>query len=213
MNSLIFFIGALLVAYYFYNQNTRYEGFSNINNSSKNNYKNYQNNKNNARNTVLKNKKNNLPPKPIKNTLPVAPSNHQTNNDNLNGIRINGNSDNEYASFDQSYSLQNGIPSDIANGKNYQTNFNMNYQPTTSQDLLPKDNNNTWAELNPTGSGSLQNVQFLNPSVHLGVNSQGQSRRNANYQIRSDIPNPQVQVSPWGQSTIEPDTNIRKLEI
>jgi hypothetical protein len=44
------------------------------------------------------------------------------------------------------------------------------------------------------------------------VNTIGQSLRNANYQLRADVPNPQVQVGPWQQSTIEPDLQRRPLE-
>jgi hypothetical protein len=41
----------------------------------------------------------------------------------------------------------------------------------------------------------------------------GQTLRNANLQIRSEPPNPQVAVSPWLNSTIEPDINRRPFEI
>jgi len=46
-----------------------------------------------------------------------------------------------------------------------------------------------------------------------GVNTVGQSLQNANRQLRSEPPNPQVKVSPWLQSTIEPDTDRKSLEI
>ena len=39
-----------------------------------------------------------------------------------------------------------------------------------------------------------------------------QSLRNANLNLRSEPPNPQVKVSPWLQTTIEPDLNRRPLE-
>jgi len=44
------------------------------------------------------------------------------------------------------------------------------------------------------------------------VNTVGQSLRNANYQLRSEPPNPQVQVGPWMQTTIEPDLQRRPME-
>jgi len=47
----------------------------------------------------------------------------------------------------------------------------------------------------------------------IGVNTVGQSLRNANYQLRSEPPNPQIPVSIFNQSTIAPDTNRRPLEI
>jgi hypothetical protein len=41
----------------------------------------------------------------------------------------------------------------------------------------------------------------------------GQSLRNANYQLRSEPPNPQVPVTVFNVPTIEPDVNRRALEI
>ena len=80
-------------------------------------------------------------------------------------------------------------------------------------ELLPKDKDSAWAKNVPAGQGELKNQNFLNAGHHLGVNTVGQSLRNANRQIRSEPPNPQVKVSPWLQSTIEPDINRRGIEI
>jgi len=71
------------------------------------------------------------------------------------------------------------------------------------EDLLPKDMNSKWAQVNPAGQGMLMDRNFLDAGHHVGINTVGQSLRNANYNIRSEIPNPQVKVSPWMQSTIE----------
>jgi Ca2+/Na+ antiporter len=81
------------------------------------------------------------------------------------------------------------------------------------QELLPKDVDSVWAQSVPAGQGSLGDKNFLNAGFHVGVNTVGQTLRNANRQIRSEPPNPQVKVSPWLQSTIEPDTNRKPLEI
>ena len=81
------------------------------------------------------------------------------------------------------------------------------------QELLPKDVESVWAQSVPSGQGSLSDKNFLNAGFHVGVNTVGQSLRNANRQLRSEPANPQVKVSPWLQSTIEPDTNRRPLEI
>ena len=83
----------------------------------------------------------------------------------------------------------------------------------TPQELLPQDNANTWAKSNPEGSGSLKDRNFLQSAHHIGVNTVGQTLRNANLQLRSEPPNPQVKVSPWSQSTIEPDMNRKPMEI
>ena len=81
-----------------------------------------------------------------------------------------------------------------------------------SKDLLPGDTSSTWAQSVPSGQGSIEDKNFLNAGFHVGTNTVGQSLRNANLQLRSEPPNPQVKVSPWLQSTIEPDINRRPLE-
>lgn len=83
----------------------------------------------------------------------------------------------------------------------------------SSADLLPQDANSLYAQVNPSGQGSLQDQNFLTAGYHIGINTVGQSLRNANRQLRSEPPNPQVKVSPWQQTTIEPDINRRPLEI
>ena len=79
-------------------------------------------------------------------------------------------------------------------------------------DLLPQDVNSQWAQVNPQGSGDLQGKNFLSAGALIGVNTIGQSLRNSNLQLRSEVPNPQIQVGPWQQSTIEPDLQRRPLE-
>jgi len=83
----------------------------------------------------------------------------------------------------------------------------------TPQELLPADANSTWAQVVPAGQGSVGDQNFLTAGYHVGINTVGQTLRNANMQLRSEPPNPQVKVSPWMQSTIEPDTNRKGMEI
>jgi hypothetical protein len=86
----------------------------------------------------------------------------------------------------------------------------------TADDLLPKDAaNSRWAQINPSGQGDVSNVNFLTAGYHVGINSIGSSKKNANLQIRSEPANPQQVVSPWMQSTIQPSDvgNRRPLEI
>jgi hypothetical protein len=83
----------------------------------------------------------------------------------------------------------------------------------TPSELLPKDPNSVWAQQNPMGTGSLKGKNFLSAGALIGVNTVGQSLRNANYQLRSEPPNPQVPVSVFNQTTIEPDINRRTMEI
>ena len=81
-------------------------------------------------------------------------------------------------------------------------------------ELLPKDDQaNAWAKVNPKGKGSLAFKNFIDAGYHMGINTVGQSLRNANLQIRSEPANPQVPVSIWLNSTISPDTNRRDFSI
>jgi len=83
----------------------------------------------------------------------------------------------------------------------------------TPTELLPQDMNSIWAEQNPMGPGSLKGKNFLSAGALIGVNTVGQSLRNANLQIRSEPPNPQVPISIFNQSTISPDISHRPLEV
>ena len=80
-------------------------------------------------------------------------------------------------------------------------------------ELLPKDSNSQWAQLNPSGKGELANVNLLKAGYHIGIDTIGSSLRNANLQIRSEPPNPQVYTGIWNQTTITPDFFRVPLEI
>ena len=81
-------------------------------------------------------------------------------------------------------------------------------------ELLPKNSgNDDWAQLNPSGQGELANVNLLKAGYHIGIDTIGQSLRNANQQIRSEPANPQLYVGPWNNTTIEPDFMRPPLEI
>ena len=83
----------------------------------------------------------------------------------------------------------------------------------SSLELLPGDPNTIWAQVSPSGQGSLADQNFLTSGFHIGINTVGQSLRNANRQLRSEPLCSQQKVSPWLQTTIEPDINRRSLEI
>ena len=76
-------------------------------------------------------------------------------------------------------------------------------------DLLPGNADSEWAQSVPSSG----NGNFLDAGYHVGVNTVGQSLRNANRQLRSEPSNPRVKVSPWMQTTIDPDSNRKPLEI
>ena len=72
-------------------------------------------------------------------------------------------------------------------------------------DLLPKDTNSQWSQLNPIGKGDLSNINLLKAGSHIGIDTVGTSLRNANLQLRSEEPNPVVNTGPWNQTTMEAD--------
>ena len=81
-------------------------------------------------------------------------------------------------------------------------------------ELLPSEaGSEEFAQLNPSGQGELANVNLLKAGYHIGIDTIGQSLRNANQQIRSEPANPQLCVGPWNNTTIEPDFMHSPLEI
>ena len=80
-------------------------------------------------------------------------------------------------------------------------------------ELLPQSDCNVWSQNNPQGDGSLADRNFLQAGWATGISSVGSTNRNANLQLRSEPPNVQVAVSPWMQSTINPDIMRKPLEV
>ena len=80
-------------------------------------------------------------------------------------------------------------------------------------DLLPRDSNNQWGSLNPAGSGDLQGQNLLSATFLTGIDTIGNTMKNANLQLRSEPPNPQLNVGPWNQSTFAPDLMRTPLEL
>ena len=63
-------------------------------------------------------------------------------------------------------------------------------QTVDPMELLPKDVNSQWAQLNPTGAGDLKGVNLLSAGALIGIDTIGNTLRNANLQVRSEPPNP-----------------------
>ena len=82
-----------------------------------------------------------------------------------------------------------------------------------SGELLPKEVNNDWFETD--FSNAQVNVDDNNLVVTdryiIGVNTVGQSFKNPSYDLRAAPTCPKFTVSPWQQSTIEPDFNIKNM--
>jgi len=82
-----------------------------------------------------------------------------------------------------------------------------------ADDLLPPNEFQAWSEVHPQGQGALEQKNFLHAGHHIGINTVGQSLRNASHDIRSSVPNVQIAVSPWNQTTIGSELTRRPLEI
>jgi len=82
-------------------------------------------------------------------------------------------------------------------------------------DLLPKDVNGEWSSLNPAANNpnGIVMPDLLQAGYHIGLDTIGQTLRNANQQLRSDPIIPKAEVGPWNHSTIEPDLGRTPLEI
>lgn len=77
-------------------------------------------------------------------------------------------------------------------------------------DLLPASNSgeNGWDVLNSVGTTAGANPDLLEAGHHTGIDTVGQSLRNANLQLRSDPSIPLKDTGPWNQTTIDA-TNVQ----
>ena len=82
---------------------------------------------------------------------------------------------------------------------------------SASAALLPKPESRfqNFSEFAPK---ALKGQNFLDASKYIGVNTQGSSLRNANYDLRAAPSIPRKQIGPWSQSTIDPDPYRKPLE-
>ena len=80
-------------------------------------------------------------------------------------------------------------------------------------ELLPKNNAaSEWSESNRDPTGILTNVNLLQAGSLIGIDTVGQTLRNANLQIRSEPPNPKMDTGPWNKTTIEADPYRKSLD-
>ena len=80
-------------------------------------------------------------------------------------------------------------------------------------DLLPQDQNSQWANLNPIGNGAIAMPDLLQAGYHIGLDTIGQTLKNANLQLRSDPIIEKKDIGPWNQSTYEADYGRVPLEV
>lgn len=132
-----------------------------------------------------------------------------------------------FPQYSNNYAPLNGVSASMSNGIGTKSqavdNIKSSCQPglscypkdtVTAQELLPRDDPyNMFSQVNPDTPGHLADQNFLESGHHFGINTVGSSLRNANQQLRSDPPIPQIAIGPWNQSTISPDTNRRAFDI
>ena len=141
----------------------------------------------------------------------------------LNKI-LNNEDDTLYSVFDKNYT------SDLTGNSNIDSVFNSNIikndktpsdvvdtnknnKKYNAKDFLPKEINDEWFDTDfSQAKHDINDNKLINTDKYIiGVNTVGQSLKNASYDIRGTVPNPKTSVSPWNNSTYEPDYNIKPL--
>jgi len=108
-------------------------------------------------------------------------------------------------------------PNDETDGRYATYESKQNRKKLTSEEIydidkyLPKELHDDWFEVMPEPIG-VKNRHLINVARPVGANTISGSLRNANYDLRASPPCPKFTVSPWLQSSIEPDTNIKPFE-
>ena len=65
----------------------------------------------------------------------------------------------------------------------------------------------------PYESTSVKNTHLINIYRPVGVNTIQTTLKNPSHDIRGSPPNPKYAVSPWQNSSYEPDTNLRNQSL
>lgn len=82
-----------------------------------------------------------------------------------------------------------------------------------AKDFLPREVNDEWFETDfSLAKYQLNDDKLINTDKYIiGINTVGQSLKNASWDIRGTIANPRTIISPWNNSTYEPDFNLKPL--
>lgn len=111
----------------------------------------------------------------------------------------------KYAGFDESQDKYAAYKQDGKKSNKYSLGEIYN-----SDNYLPKNQRDDWFEVLPEAI-SVKNRHLINVSKPIGINTIGTSLRNPSWDIRGTPSCPKFVSSPWLQSTIEPDTNLKSL--
>lgn len=89
-------------------------------------------------------------------------------------------------------------------------------KPPSDEDMYditnyqPKEQKSDWFDILPEPV-SVKNRHLINVTRPIGVNTISSTLKNPSYDIRGTPPCPKYTASPWNQSSIEPDTNMKSL--
>lgn len=129
--------------------------------------------------------------------------------DNVN--KFEGNEDNNSQAADLNTAFSSPLPADaqpdqVDLNKNNVKNYN-------SKDFLPKEVQGEWFDTDfSLAKFDINDDALINTErFTIGINTVGQSLKNASHDVRGTIPNPKYTVSPWNNSTYEPDFNLKPL--
>lgn len=88
-----------------------------------------------------------------------------------------------------------------------------NLEKYNVKDYLPKDVNKDWFNTDfSQAQHNIDDTNLINPDRFIiGINTVGQSLKSPSWDIRGSPPCPKYAISPWNNSTFEPDYNIKPL--
>ena len=142
----------------------------------------------------------------VKNSGSLNTKNNLDINNNKNNLDINNGLSNNYTN---QFNDMNDNFLNVDNTKLIDEQMNKNSKLDVN-DLLPKMTNNEWNWDVPTQNVTLEESNLLSSAVKkIGNNTQGNSLKNPSYDLRGNIPNPKFQISPFNNSSYDPDTNIK----
>ena len=109
----------------------------------------------------------------------------------------------------------NAQPAESVQGRHPASAATYTESTLSANELLPKGQiGASWAAVNPSGMGDIKGQNFLDAGYHTNTVIAGvaQTNRNASWDIRSEQPNPQAQVGPFLNTTIESNPFKRGLD-
>lgn len=109
----------------------------------------------------------------------------------------------------------NAQPAESIQGRTPSSAATYTESTLSANELLPKGQiGASWAAVNPSSMGDIKGQNFLDAGYHTNTAIAGvsQTNRNASWDIRSEAPNPQAQVGPFLNTTIESNPFKRGLD-